>query len=221
MALPVDLLVIGGGIHGTCVARDAARRGLSVVLAEMDDLAQGTSSRSSKLIHGGIRYLETGQVGLVRESLAERAILLRTAPALVRPLPFLLPFYRGARRPEALIRTGLWLYDRLAGAGRGDDPGRLPPHRRLTLEEAIAAEPDLPRGGLVGAALYQDAHMDDALLAIANAIDAAAAGARILVRAEVTALLRTGAGWRAELAGGEVIEARLVVNAAGGNTTGF
>ena len=90
----VDLLVVGGGIHGTAVARDAARRGLSVVLAEKDDLAQGTSSRSSKLVHGGIRYLETGQLGLVREALHERAVLLRTAPHLVRPLPFVLPFQR-------------------------------------------------------------------------------------------------------------------------------
>ena len=116
----VDLLVIGGGIHGAAVARDAAMRGLSVTLVEKDDLASGTSSRSSKLIHGGIRYLESGQVGLVREALRERAILLATAPALVRPVEFLLPFYRSDKRPRSWIRAGLWLYDALSGAHRGD-----------------------------------------------------------------------------------------------------
>lgn len=218
MDRPVDLLVIGGGIHGAATARDAARRGLSVVLAERSDLAQGTSSRSSKLIHGGIRYLETGQFGLVREALAERAILLRTAPHLVRPLPFVLPFFRGDRRPPLVVRAGLWLYDRLAGAGR-DEPGVLPAHRRLTVAEARGLEPDLPPAGLSGAALFHDAQMDDARLAVAHAVDAAAAGARVLVHTAVTALARREAGWRATLTRDdgavEALGARLVVNAAG------
>jgi glycerol-3-phosphate dehydrogenase len=217
---PVDLLVIGGGIHGAAVARDAARRGLAVVLAERGDLAEGTSSRSSKLIHGGIRYLETGQFSLVREALAERRILLRTAPHLVRPLPFVLPFHRDARRPAWLVRAGLALYDRLAGAGR-DAPGVLPAHRRLTPGEARSLEPDLPAAGLEEAALFHDAAMDDARLVVANAVDAAAAGARVLVHTRVAALARGAGGWRATLAAGEgggesgTLEARLVINAAG------
>ena len=107
----VDLLVIGGGIHGACVARDAAMRGLSVVLVEKDDLASGTSSRSSKLIHGGLRYLETGQFKLVSEALRERRILLETAPGLVRRVRFMLPFYDGDARPAWLARLRLSLYD--------------------------------------------------------------------------------------------------------------
>ncbi|MEO6462845.1 MAG: glycerol-3-phosphate dehydrogenase/oxidase, partial [Candidatus Eisenbacteria bacterium] len=212
----VDLLVVGGGIHGAAVARDAARRGLSVVLAERGDLAQGTSSRSSKLIHGGIRYLESGQLGLVREALHERAILLRTAPHLVRPLPFVLPYQRGAGRPAWLVRAGLALYDRLAGAGR-DEPGVLPRHRHLDADEARALEPGLPAAGLTGAALFHDAQMDDARLVVANAVDAAAAGARVLVRAPVTAFAPAGAGggWRATFESGESLAARLVINATG------
>ncbi|HSQ60859.1 MAG TPA: FAD-dependent oxidoreductase, partial [Acidobacteriota bacterium] len=100
----LDLLVIGGGIHGVAVARDAALRGLSVLLAERGDLANATSSRTSKLIHGGIRYLEQGRIHLVRESLRERALLLRLAPAFVRPVTFLLPTYRGAGRPAWMLR---------------------------------------------------------------------------------------------------------------------
>ena len=212
-----DLLVVGGGIHGAAVARDAARRGLSVVLAEKDDLAQGTSSRSSKLVHGGIRYLETGQLGLVREALHERAVLLRTAPHLVRPLPFVLPFQREDRgaRPPWVVRAGLALYDLLSGAGR-DEPGVLPRHRLLGPDEARALEPGLPAAGLTGAALFHDARMDDARLVVAHAVDAATNGARVLVRTAVTALTPGTAGaWRATLAAGDAIEARLVVNAAG------
>jgi glycerol-3-phosphate dehydrogenase len=213
----VDLLVVGGGIHGAAVARDAARRGLSVVLAEKDDLAQGTSSRSSKLVHGGIRYLETGQLGLVREALHERAVLLRTAPHLVRPLPFVLPFLRGDRgaRPRGLVRLGLLLYDLLSGAGR-DEPGVLPRHRLLGPDEARALEPGLPVAGLTGAALFHDARMDDARLVVAHAVDAGQNGAHVLVRTAVTALTKgTGGAWRATLEPGDAIEARLVINAAG------
>src|SRR5690349_14978839 len=188
----VDLLVIGGGIHGAAVARDAALRGLSVTLVEKDDLAAGTSSRSSKLVHGGLRYLETGQVGLVREALEERAVLLATAPDFVRPLAFLLP-NDGGGRPAWQVELGLLLYDRLAGKGP------LPPHRRLTAEAARALEPALPGSG--GAALYFDAQMDDAGIVVASAVAAARAGARIATRATVVALAAAGAGaqpvWRA------------------------
>ena len=209
-----DVAIVGGGIHGAAVAREAATRGLSVFLAEKDDLAAGTSSRSSKLIHGGLRYLESGQFGLVREALRDRRVLLDTAPALVRPLEFLLPFYRGERRPGALVRLGLLLYDRMAGESG------LPEHRRVTAGEALALEPDLPRDGLVGGAIFHDAQMDDARLVVANAVAAVESGATIRTRAAVTALERrpAGGGWRIALGGeaeGEVVEARAVVNAAG------
>jgi glycerol-3-phosphate dehydrogenase len=204
----VDLLVIGGGIHGACVARDAALRGLSVTLVEKGDLASGTSSRSSKLIHGGIRYLETGQFGLVREALREREILLRTAPSLVRPVDFVLPFYEGASRPPWFLRAGLTLYDFLAGSGH--------PHHIVHERDALlAAFPFIPREGLKGGAAFADAQMDDALLVVANAMDAAAAGATIRVGTEVRRLVAVEGAWRASFPDGEVIEARMVVNAAG------
>jgi glycerol-3-phosphate dehydrogenase len=203
----VDLLVIGGGIHGACVARDASLRGLSVVLVEKDDLASGTSSRSSKLIHGGLRYLETGQFGLVREALRERAILLRTAPGFVRPVRFVLPFYKGDARPRSLVRVGLMLYDLLAGTRANQD---------LSASEALELEPGLPRERLLGAAVFPDAQMDDAGLVVANAMAAAAAGAEIRTRCELVRLESAGASlWRAHLGSGETIEARAVVNAAG------
>ena len=217
MDAPVDLLVIGGGIHGACVARDAARRGLSVVLCEKDDLASGTSSRSSKLVHGGLRYLETGQFALVREALAERAILLRTAPHLVRPLPFLLPIERDApnARPAWMLRVGLSLYDRLAARAGADAAAALPRHRLLTRDEALALEPGLPAARLAGAALYYDAQMDDARLVIANAVDAAAHGAVIRTRCAITEFLGQGNGWSMRTRDGEEIRARQAVNAAG------
>jgi len=205
----VDVLVIGGGIHGVALARDAALRGLSVTLVEQGDLASGTSSRSSKLVHGGLRYLETGQFGLVREALAERRTLLATAPDFVRPLPFLLPADEGGR-PTWQVEIGLLLYDRLTRKGP------LPRHRRLSNEEACALEPTLPLAGHAGAARYFDACMDDAGLVVANAVAAARAGARIATRTRVEALVP---GWRATVrhADGarETIEARVVVNAAG------
>ena len=204
----VDLLVIGGGIHGACVARDAALRGLSVTLVEKGDLASGTSSRSSKLVHGGVRYLETGQFGLVREALREREILLRTAPSLVRPLDFVLPFYEGDDRPPWFVRAGLTLYDFLAGSGH-------PRHVVHERDALLAAFPFIPREGLKGGAAFADAQMDDALLVVANAVDAAAAGATVRVGAEVRRLVPVDDLWRASLPDGDVIEARVVVNAAG------
>lgn len=210
----LDLLVVGGGIHGVAVARDAALRGLSVLLAERGDLAGGTSSRTSKLIHGGIRYLERGEVPLVREALRERAILLRIAPDLVHPLTFLLPVYRGEGRPPWMLHAGLWLYGALAGR----DP--LSAHRRLDAAGTLRFEAALKPKGLRGGFVFRDARMDDALLCVATAVAAERTGAEIRTYTEVLDLERTSAGWRARLADlergvEEAVEARWVVNAAG------
>jgi glycerol-3-phosphate dehydrogenase len=155
-----DLLIVGGGITGAGVALDAASRGLRVALIDKGDFASATSSASSKLIHGGLRYLEHGQLGLVYESLHDRRLLLRNAPHLVRPLRFILPYYRGARLPRWQARTGLLMYDLLAGSrnlsrSRGLSPLRL---RR--------AFPALRERGLLGGAAYFDAQMDDARLGL-------------------------------------------------------
>src|SRR4029077_3866415 len=168
---PYDLLVIGGGIQGAAVARDAALRGLSVMLLEKGDFASGTSSRSSKLIHGGIRYLETGQFRLVREALRERALLLALAPEFVRPLPFMIPHYRGEGRSRLAVRAGLTLYAAFAG--------RLPQaeHHAANSSAALALEPSLRPDALQGAPLDWDAQMDDALLCVAIAAAADRAGA--------------------------------------------
>lgn len=210
-----DLVVVGGGIQGCGIARDAALRGLKVVLFERDDLAAGTSSRSSKLAHGGLRYLEQFRLGLVRESLRERHVLLQTAPHLVRKLPFLLPIYAGQRVGRGRLGVGLTLYDLLAGRGG------LGRHRMLSPAETLAREPRLRPEGLRGAALFYDAQMNDARLVIENAIDARAAGAQVWTRVEVEAVLagRTRAeGVRAhDRVTGERfdVQANLVVNAAG------
>src|SRR5690348_11659390 len=146
-----DLVVIGGGITGCGVARDAALRGLSVALVEADDFASGTSSRSSRLIHGGVRYLEHGQLHLVFEASAERRRLLRLAPHLVRPLQFTWPIYDNARLPEWKVRAGLTAYDLLAlfrNVGR---------HHRLSAESVLDREPMLRRDGLASGATYYDA----------------------------------------------------------------
>lgn len=210
-----DVLIVGGGIHGVAVARDAALRGLSVLLLEQGDLASGTSSRSSKLIHGGIRYLETGQFGLVRDALRERVILLDTAPRrLVRPVQFLIPHYRGAGRPRALVALGLSIYAALAGRHP------LAAHESIGPKEALALEPALTPQGLAGASLYWDAQMDDALLCVAVAVAAAESGAEIRTHTSLVALRQEGGVWRARHRdarnGGEgEARARAVVNAAG------
>ena len=209
-----DLLVVGGGIHGSAVARDAALRGLEVLLLERGDLASGTSSRSSKLIHGGIRYLETGQLRLVHEALRERALLLELAPTHVRPLRFLVPHYRGDRRSRLLVRIGLGVYGALAGRHP------LAVHGGLTAAEAVGLEPMLETSGLLGASLYWDAQTDDASLCVAVALDAERAGAAIKTYTSVVGLLAQGSGWRARfrtLETGEEgeVTARCVVNAAG------
>jgi glycerol-3-phosphate dehydrogenase len=182
-----DLLVIGGGITGCGIARDAALRGLSVALVEKDDFASGTSSRSSRLIHGGVRYLEHGHLHLVFESSAERRRLLKLAPHLVRPLEFTWPVYDGARIPRWKLGAGLTLYDALAlfrNVGR---------HHRLDRAGVLAAEPALEPHGLTGGAKYYDASTNDARLTLANAISARDAGAAILNHCAVTALRRSGA----------------------------
>lgn len=214
---PFDLLVVGGGITGAGVARDAALRGLRVALVERDDFAAGTSSRSSRLVHGGVRYLEHGHLGLVFEASRERRILLRTAPHLVRPLAFTWPVYRGARVPRWQLLAGLALYDGLALFRN------VALHRPLGAAGVLAREPALAREGLVGGATYWDAATDDARLTLATVLDAVRAGACVVNHAAVRAMTlpaREGAPVRVQVADaltGAVVDAaaRVVVNAAG------
>jgi glycerol-3-phosphate dehydrogenase len=182
----LDLLVVGGGITGAGAALDASARGLKVGLVEAADLAAGASSKSSKLIHGGLRYLEMGDVGLVREALRERELLLtRLAPHLVRPVPFLWPLRR--RGWERLyLGAGLVLYDTLGGARS------VPRHRHLTRRGALAEAPALRPGALVGAVQFFDAAEDDARMVVAVARTAAAHGAQVATRARAHGLLRAG-----------------------------
>ena len=212
-----DVLVIGGGITGAGVARDAALRGLRVALVERDDWACGTSSRSSRLVHGGVRYLEHGHLHLVFESSRERRTLLRIAPHLVRPLEFVWPVYAGARVPRWKLAAGLMLYDLLALFRN------VAPHRRLSAAEIAEREPGVRRDGLTGGASYYDASTDDTRLTLANALAASDAGAAILNHAPARALVRdegsplvTGAVVEDALTGRAVrVHARVVVNAAG------
>jgi glycerol-3-phosphate dehydrogenase len=227
VSTPVDVAVIGGGITGAGVALEAAARGYRVVLLEQADFAGGTSSRSTKLVHGGIRYLAQGQVGLVRESLQQRSELLRAAPHLVRPLPFVIPLYRGLRRPLGLklpgwlrpltplgVKAGLRLYDGLARA-----PALR--HRTLSAAEAMARVPDMRADALAAAFLYYDAQTDDVRLTHAVLATARRLGALTLNYVPVRGLLRDGsrvAGVKFEdRLTGRVHEmrARHVVNAAG------
>jgi glycerol-3-phosphate dehydrogenase len=205
-----DLLVVGGGINGVGIARDAAGRGLKVLLCEKGDLAGATSSASSKLIHGGLRYLEHGGFRLVREGLAEREVLLRMAPHLVRPLNFVLPQGEGSR-PAWLIRAGLFLYDRLGG-GRS-----LPGSRSVKFTPDNLGAP--LREGVRSGFMYSDCRTDDARLTIANARDAALRGAEILSRTALVSARRESAHWRAILSTDtgdpREITARILVNAAG------
>ena len=201
-----DLLVIGGGINGAGIARDAAGRGLSVLLVESRDLAAATSSASSKLIHGGLRYLEHYEFRLVAEALAERETLLRVAAHLASPMRFVMP-HVPELRPRWMIRVGLFLYDHLARRSL------LPASRAVRLDQtpyAGALRPDL-RHGFV----YSDCRVDDSRLVIANALDAAARGARILVGTECTSAQRIGGRWQARLSNGEEVLARAIANAAG------
>jgi glycerol-3-phosphate dehydrogenase len=203
---PFDLAVIGGGVNGCGIARDAAGRGLSVLLLEQGDLAGGTSSASTKLIHGGLRYLEHYAFRLVRESLAEREVLLRAAPHIVRPLRFVLPHHAGLR-PRWLIRLGLLLYDHLGGRRI------LPPMRVLDLRRDPAGAPLRPEysRGLE----YSDCSVDDARLVVLTARDAAARGAAIRTRTQCIGARRSDGMWRLMLQGGAEAAARVLVNAAG------
>ena len=217
--MPVDLLVIGGGVHGAAVARDAAGRGLSVHLCERDDLGGATSSASSKLVHGGLRYLEHGGFRLVREALAEREVLMATAPHLVQPLRFVLPRAEGLR-PDWMVRTGLWLYDRMGG------PITLPRSKAQALRGTPYGAPLRPE--LERAYVYSDCRTDDSRLTLAHALAAAELGATIETRTEVVAAAREDGLWRVTLErrppvpaaaassrGARTVAARMLVNAAG------
>ncbi|PKP72916.1 MAG: glycerol-3-phosphate dehydrogenase [Alphaproteobacteria bacterium HGW-Alphaproteobacteria-6] len=207
----VDLVVIGGGINGAGIARDAAGRGLSVILCEKDDLAQGTSSRSGKLVHGGLRYLEYYEFRLVREALIEREVLLASAPHIIWPMRFVLPHSPGDR-PAWLVRLGLFLYDHLGGRKR------LPGTRTLDLSrdpEGAPVRDDFRRGFE-----YSDCWVDDARLVVLNARDAAARGAEVLTRTACSAARREGALWRVEMTDTRSgrrreVMARALVNAGG------
>ena len=211
----LDLLVVGGGITGAGAALDAAARGLSVALVERTDLAAGASSKSSKLIHGGLRYLEMGDLGLVREGLRERELLLtRLAPHLVAPVPFLWPLrHRGWER--LYLGAGLMLYDRIGGARS------VPRHRHLSRRGALRVAPGLDPAALTGAVQFYDAAEDDARMVVAVARTAASFGVHVVTRARVTALVRSGDRVRgAEIRDeetGEALEARArhIVLAAG------
>lgn len=204
-APPFDLAVIGGGVNGCGIARDAAGRGARVLLLEAGDLARGTSSASSKLIHGGLRYLEHYEFGLVREALSERERLWAIAPHIVRPLRFVLPWVPGLR-PRWLLRLGLLLYDHL-GARR-----LLPPTESVRLDRHPAGAPLRPE--FRRAFVYSDCWVDDARLVVLNARDAADRGAEVRPRCKAERLARDGALWRIETAQG-AFAARAVVNAAG------
>ncbi|HTJ92975.1 MAG TPA: glycerol-3-phosphate dehydrogenase [Pararobbsia sp.] len=207
----VDLFVIGGGINGAGIARDAAGRGLSVMLCEKDDLAQGTSSRSGKLVHGGLRYLEYYEFRLVREALIEREVLLNAAPHIIWPLRFVLPHSPGDR-PAWLVRLGLFLYDHLGGRKK------LPGTRALDLQRSPEGAPikDEFRRGFE----YSDCWVDDARLVVLNALDAAQRGAQVLTRTACVSARREAGLWRIELrdtrsGATRVVTARALVNAAG------
>ena len=206
----IDLFVIGGGINGAGVARDAAGRGLSVVMAEKDDLAQGTSSRSGKLVHGGLRYLEYYEFRLVREALIEREVLLNAAPHIIWPMRFVLP-HSPTDRPAWLVRLGLFLYDHLGGRKK------LPGTRTLNLhrDPEGAAILDQYKKGFE----YSDCWVDDARLVALNALGAAEKGAKILTRSPVTSAVRENRGWtvtvRNHKGEEQVFRAKVLVNCAG------
>ncbi|WP_027058345.1 glycerol-3-phosphate dehydrogenase [Mesorhizobium loti] len=207
----VDLFVIGGGINGAGIARDAAGRGLSVILCEKDDLAEGTSSRSGKLVHGGLRYLEYYEFRLVREALIEREVLLESAPHIIWPMRFVLP-HSPDDRPAWLVRLGLFLYDHLGGRKR------LPATRTLNLRTAPEGAPikDAFKRGFE----YSDCWVDDARLVVINALDAAERGAQVYTRTACTAARRENGVWVVEMQDGRtgirtVVRARALINAAG------
>jgi glycerol-3-phosphate dehydrogenase len=213
---PFDLLIIGGGVTGAGAARDAASRGLDVALVEQGDLASGTSSRSSKLVHGGLRYLENGEFNLVFEAVTERRILQHIAPHLVNPQGFLFPVYPRSKHSPFVVNVGMWLYD---GLSLFRSP-RM--HRNLTRDEALEEEPRLRREGLRGAPLYFDCATDDARLTLETAIDASRRGASIATYCKVVSIAHDeqgrvmGARVRDVLSGKEqLVRAAIVINATG------
>lgn len=209
-ALTTDVLIVGGGINGAGIARDAAGRGLSVVLCEKDDLAQHTSSASTKLIHGGLRYLEQYEFALVRKALIEREVLLRAAPHILWPLRFVMPHDRG-QRPAWMIRTGLYLYDALAKRDI------LPGSGAIDLRTHPAGTP--LKTAFTRGFIYSDGWVDDARLVVLNARDAADRGAQVFTHTACESAQRAGGRWLARLrrADGSAVEvnARCLVNAAG------
>lgn len=210
-----DVLVIGGGINGTAAAREAAYRGLVTGLVEKHDFGWGTTAASTRLIHGGLRYLETFDLGLVREGLKEREALLKLAPHLVSPLPFLTPIYKRSRRGPATVRIGMYLYDLLSY------DKSLPNHRWLSPKELLELEPHLNPDGLLGGALYYDARADmPERMCLEHGLDAHAQGAQLANYAEVVAIEYEPPLARVtvvdRLTGRRhVLRARLVINAGG------
>nr|WP_221364289.1 glycerol-3-phosphate dehydrogenase [Sphingomonas jinjuensis] len=205
----VDMLIVGGGINGAGIARDAAGRGLSVLMVEQDDLASHTSSASTKLIHGGLRYLEYGEFRLVREALIERERLLNMAPHIIWPLRFVLP-QNQSPRPAWMVRLGLFLYDHLGGREK------LPGTDTVSLAASPYGAGLSPRAGK--AFVYSDCWVEDSRLVVLNAMDAAAKGATIATRTRLVSARREADRWVATLAteGGErQVTARVLVNAAG------
>ncbi|MGN6374039.1 MAG: glycerol-3-phosphate dehydrogenase [Sphingomonas sp.] len=200
-----DLLIVGGGINGCAIAREAALNGLDVLLVDKGDMAGETSSKSTKLIHGGLRYLEYYEFKLVREALHERERLLHAAPHLIHGLEFVLP-HEHAVRPWWMVRAGLYLYDLLGGRSS------LPRSRGLRTRDTAFTAP--LKGGASGF-VYWDAFVDDARLTLANALDAAANGATVATYCALDRAERIPGGWRATLADGRSITARAMVNAAG------
>ena len=204
-----DLLIIGGGINGTAIARDAAGKGLKVLLCERDDLAGHTSSASTKLIHGGLRYLEYYEFNLVRHALAEREVMLRSAPHIIWPMRFVLPYDKGLR-PAWMLRTGLFLYDHIGGREM------LPGSKSLSLDTA-------PHKGVLESRFktgfeYSDCWVDDARLVVLYALDASHRGADIRTRTEVLSIEAEGAGYKAQIKSGgktETVHAKGVINSAG------
>ncbi|PCK00540.1 MAG: glycerol-3-phosphate dehydrogenase [Zetaproteobacteria bacterium] len=209
--LHYDLCVIGGGINGAGIARDAAGRGLSVLLVEADDLGGATSSASSKLIHGGLRYLEHGAFGMVRESLKEREVLLRNVPHLIYPIECVF-LQDEAQRPQWLIRIGLWLYDHLGGKKS------LPNSRVMRFCDDVYGKPLLD--DVLDGIVYSDCYVDDTRLVILNAVDAAARNAKVLTHTRCEGLTVRDGRWRVTLRDSLSdekldVSASMVVNATG------
>lgn len=213
---PFDVLIVGGGINGAGIARDAAMRGLNVLLVEKNDFASGTSSKSSKLVHGGIRYLEQGKIKLVYEALHERKTLMDIAPHLVKPLHFLIPFYKRARgTPAWKLRLGMTLYDVLSGRKN------IGSHSLVPKDEALFYEASLLGGELKNAGGYYDAQMNDARMTLENILSAEKAGATCFNYVSVKSFITEngkvgGAKLKDELSGDEIeVRAKKIVNAAG------